>query len=545
MCGLFGAFRADNCSLPKISPFMWQGLYISGLRGMGGTGVGLVYPDFRVDLAKSHASAPFFLYSEEWDWVDKNVSTARAVLGHTRSATQGVISTKNAHPFIADVHSASGGKTAVMQIHNGTIGNWASLTPNSFSHQVDSAHANHAIANKGALETLREIEGGYVLIWYDEARQVMRMARNAARELFYAQDKDKKYLWFASELDFLVAVLRRNNIEHVDSFWELDLETLYTFDLTKNKLEPQKEKYEKKQVRTYPSTNENGRQHYGGRDWWTEQQRAKIFTKPLPVQGDYIWMEVSKPDAESVTKYPTTQTSINFIYGYVIGSRALESNSIIRLNGIRIEDWETRLTKIRHELPVRITRVMRDVRNPELFNGEAHVFYEATLDEDETAWSLRKLLKDTETKERLAAATAAGRNLPVLSNSTQTPITLEPRNLGSIGPYTVVQPGDAGNDRSGGGLPGSQLPVVGPLNLSDKVPGPRSRQITFLEWKEVASYGCALCQGGKISTADIGKVGWFPYPCSKEDRNPEDVEYQMICPPCVSDPSQMQKIAAL
>lgn len=538
MCGLIGAFRADNAHLEKLDHFMWQGLYMSALRGMGGTGVGLVHREYGMDFAKSHVSSPNFLCSEEWDWIDKNFLGARAVLGHTRSATQGSVKTKNAHPF-ALVDETKG--TGIMMIHNGHIKNWSSLTPHNYSHEVDSAHVAHSLFHRGAIPTLEMIEGAYTLIWYDLKEKTLNMARNDERELFYAVNKDKTCLWFMSELDMLSSVLKRNGIKHERQFWELPKFTLCTYDLTKTKLEPVLTGYtEKKPEPAYP----NGRsgQPNSGHGYTN-------FTKDWPVVGDSIFANIRDDDAIALHLYKPIGDGENEVpeaqaYGYVYGTRSMDYGSIVRVNGISYRDWHDRIRWIKSCLPVKLTEIRRMIKNKD--NSGTHTEYMATLNHDEVEVEMKRMSMsigakkrfDQAKKDREAAALAAGEGLPLPVPTTE-PLT--PQIVGPDG-KGLGEPADVGPDVGGGsgGLP-AILNEDGYVSYPQKVPGPRGTKIDFTEWELMALEGCHLCDG-VILNNDIGQVEWWPYPNNPEDRKPEDVEYKMICPMCLIDPKRIEAL---
>lgn len=539
MCGLIGAFRADNANLTKLDHFMWQGLYMSALRGMGGTGVGLVHREYGLDLAKSHVSSPNFLCSEEWDWIDRHLTTARAALGHTRSATQGGVKTKNAHPFLMRDEEKG---TGIMMIHNGHIKNWAQLSPHTYSHEVDSAHVCHSLFTRGAIPTLEMIEGAYTLVWYDLKEKTLNMARNQERELFYTTDKDKTCLWFMSELDMLSSVLKRNGIKHERNFHELPQFTLCTYDLTKKFLEPVLTEYkEKKPVPAYP----NGRSGptRNGNDGY------KNFTKDWPAIGDSLFCNIRDDDDTALVLFKPigdgeNQVSQAFAYGYVYGTRSMDYGSIVRVNGIQYDDWHDRIRWIKNCLPCKITNVVRGVANK---NGAGvHTEYTCVMDMDEveieiqrTASSIaarKQYLKSQKEREAVSDALAAGRALPIPSTPPASPRILGPDGKG-IGESPNVGPGVGGGS--------GQLPTVlnedGYVSYPQKVPGPRGTKIDYTDWELIALEGCYLCEG-VILTQDLGHVDWWPYPNNPEDRKPEDIEYKMVCPTCINNPKRIEEM---
>jgi len=519
---------------------------MSALRGMGGTGVGLVHKEFDTDLAKSHIPAPNFVCSDEWDWVGKNLFSSRAVLGHTRSATIGTVSTKNAHPF--RFTNAAG--DSVLMIHNGHIRNYLTLTPPGFTHPVDSAHAAHALLEKGALATLESIEGAYVLIWYDTRTKMLNMARNVERELYYALNKEQTILYFASEMDMLVSLLRRNNIPHVNEFWQLDTLTLYQWDLTKKVLKAMKTKYEEKKFLPAASyQNENGGL-YGN-----SQQRWKDYTKQFPGKGDCIWVSVPGDAKSAVNLYKPIGTGENetleqHAYGFAYGTRSMEKGSKVRIVGLHWKDWNEKTHLIAHSLPCRIINLTRDEIDPD--TGQKYAFYEVRLEEADAAKEIQDQKRRLAEKDKYlkrpnghsyvcaceSCKTLDRGSLPLVTHSSSTTSSVGKTEGGGssvgVGPNNGTPVGSGAERRGGDNLRVERA-------LTDLVPGPAGQKITYREWREVASKGCVGCKG-MITAEDIGRVEWWEFPLPPEDHNPLDAEYQMICECCVHDPIVMKKV---
>lgn len=538
MCGLWGAFRADDSNFVKITPFMEQGLYISSLRGLGGTGVGLVDSSFDTEIAKSYLPAPTFLGGEEWDYVSKNIYQSRVILGHTRSATVGNVNSKNAHPF-RFVHEKPGADPAVVvSIHNGHVRNYHSLTPNTFNHAVDSAHAAYSLLMNGALPTLEKIDGAYVLIWFDSRTKTLNMARNTERELFYAMDAAKTRLYFASEVEWLSSILRRNDIPHEDKFYELDIHTLYSYDLTKKTLVPKKTKYEEKKylpVATYGNYHGASAGHSNAVSDW--KKGKKDYVKICPANGDYIWVKVAS--TEDLQLYQTIGDAPNQVteknaYGYIWGTRSMDNGSVVKITGINFVEWRDKLHLIRSSMPCKITNVKR---NCSLDDGSGRVYtaYECILDDEEVKIELQRISKMAEEAEHR-------RSLQSSSESDQCGVGCgsESSTRGSedVGPYNGSYPGAGGGSSSTVHI----NPTVTVLT-PNKVPGPRGSKITLHDWQMIAAENCIICDG-VLDESDIGLVEWWEFPRNHEDRNPQDAEYQMICPACKDDPKAIAKLVA-
>lgn len=549
MCGLWGAVKANGAHFVKVGHFMQQGLFMSALRGMQGTGVGVVTADFDTEIAKSFLPSPSFLCSQEWEYIEKDLYQSRVILGHTRASTQGSVNSKNAHPFRFTDQAGN----QVMAIHNGHIRNHLSLTPNNFSHQVDSAHATHALLTKGALQTLELLEGAYVLIWFDSRTKTFNMARNTERELYYAMTADKTRLYFGSEIEMLSNILRRNDIPHDNKFYELENHTLYTYDLTKASLVPTLKKYEEKKALPVAYQSGSGGLYASGR----RQIGGSIernFSKAHPEKGDFIWVKIHEPDItlfRPIGDDPETECRPEEAYGYTYGTRSMTVGSIVRVVGVKYTDWKDKWKDIRFSIPCQIVNVSY---NNKTEDGRSYVYFEAKIDKDEAEkeWArVSKYMKQDHEKRakdigafvKDAANAEDRRSLPFCN-------VLAPFEAGSLG---ATAP--RGSDTLGPSQPdgcngaavghGGRDSVVGDgvVLTPDKVPGPKGTKILLREWREIAAQRCYICDGG-IGDCDIGQVEWWEHPCNVEDRKPEDIEYQMICPSCKDDPKMVQKLVA-
>ena len=108
MCGIIG-YTGPR----KALPLLLQGLHLLEYRGYDSAGIALTN-EGSIKVYKKEGKL------ENLESVLPAVSAAKAGIGHTRWATHGVVSDKNAHP-----HLGSKGRVAVA--HNGILDNWAEL----------------------------------------------------------------------------------------------------------------------------------------------------------------------------------------------------------------------------------------------------------------------------------------------------------------------------------------------------------------------------------------------------------------------------------
>lgn len=552
MCGLWGAVRADNARFKNIDDFMSQGLYCSALRGTHGTGVGLVESDFTHLMVKSHLPAASFIHQEEYDWIAKKmIQNPRVLLGHTRSATYGSVATKNAHPFKAEDEKKG---ESILMIHNGTIGNYLTLTPAGFSHQVDSAHVCHSLMEHGALETLQRINGAYVLIWYDLKRKTFNIARNQARELWISWNKDKTAGYFGSELDMLCSVLERTGQEYSRNLDEVGKEIWYEWDLSKKSLEePKMTPYEKKQWPVYPKSSGS---NWSGGQSYPASSGTRSFTQSIDYsrqardvrKNDSIRADVLVEDIDDFRSYPESHG-----YGWVWGTRNADNGSLVKITGISKAEWDKRWSHIHHYLPCIVSEVKLGLCDPsssKLFN-----FYQVYLDKAEAKRQLydhlrnnnqlsvlAELLDEDRTEEESRGSLPRLTHNPGISSKDGKQVAGTSPTVGPVGEET------RGSDAVGPLSGASRVGESSGLGVEEKpkpiyVPGPLNREISLQSWKDIAMWGCAICNGGKIALLDVGKVGFIQQSLNPED-HPADAEWQMICPECHADPLQMEKVAA-
>lgn len=186
-------------------------MIVDSLRGMGGTGLGIVKTNYEVETFRRALPGADFINSDVGGLSLRDIDIARIAVGHNRAATIGSIKDKNCHPF------HYGDKREIMLVHNGTLHSYHSLSPAGFNHEVDSAHAAAALAtSENVGVTLKKFRGPFVFVWWDGKDKTFNIARNEFRDIWYVQSKDNT-IYFGSEYKMVDWLLDRVGVELEDN----------------------------------------------------------------------------------------------------------------------------------------------------------------------------------------------------------------------------------------------------------------------------------------------------------------------------------------
>ena len=140
------------------------------------------------------------------------------ILGHTRSATRGTSTARNAHPF---QHNH------ITLTHNGTVGNAYDIVPIGVRPQdvnVDSDIVCYAMGTLKEKEDeeqiLEKLKGPFALVWHNARDASVNIARNEQKPIFLAYLKDENTMLYASEYTTLAHLLERRGMKIEDEIIE-------------------------------------------------------------------------------------------------------------------------------------------------------------------------------------------------------------------------------------------------------------------------------------------------------------------------------------
>ena len=220
MCGLVG-IAGDT--LGKCKDMFTELLVIDSLRGMHSTGAAVVrrWQD-KIDLVKR--PGPSHLLINDQEYKSALNPPAKVLLGHNRYATRGAHTKDNAHPFEFE---------HVVGAHNGTLDSWSSKKLHlNEKFDTDSEAIFAHINEYGIEDAVKYFAGAWALTWYDRRNNSVNFLRNSQRPLFYCYNKDHTAMMWASEIEMLDFVLKRNNVKEQDhAFYKVSQDVLTTWIL--------------------------------------------------------------------------------------------------------------------------------------------------------------------------------------------------------------------------------------------------------------------------------------------------------------------------
>lgn len=211
MCGIVGIIKVPGYIKETYhSPAFANLLYADAVRGWDSTGIFVVGHKNIPLIYKRALSAADFLQQKQVAKLITSTDGLKFMVGHNRWMTRGEVTDYNAHPF------SSGPITLV---HNGTVNNWRSLFAGRREEidegvEVDSHGIACAFNHIGVEETLRKIDGGFSLVWYNSEEDSLNFVRNGEKPMFFAPvEDDKQTIVFGSEAKLLDWICTREGMK--------------------------------------------------------------------------------------------------------------------------------------------------------------------------------------------------------------------------------------------------------------------------------------------------------------------------------------------
>jgi predicted glutamine amidotransferase len=256
MCGIIGLYGDDTNVFPlNKKSFMTEGLVVDSIRGYDATGVAYIPRAHNKEpriYKKAMAGYEYVCMKPAAKLID-DMNSSVGFIGHNRAGTRGEAGDGSAHPF---QHGH------ITLVHNGTVENASTLEKEWLKDHtgVDSEQVAWAFAQYGASHILPKLRGGYSLVWWDSKTRTLNFARNDRKPMYWAFAHKEQMLYYGSEVEMLMLLARRNNLELAEKMFATTPMVHYVFKNPKNvrKFDRTEYKEEVKPVIVYQGNNYRG-----------------------------------------------------------------------------------------------------------------------------------------------------------------------------------------------------------------------------------------------------------------------------------------------
>lgn len=193
MCGLFGVIGFISAKEMEVFERL---AHVSVFRGSHSTGIAVVKKDDSVSVYKKPVPTYDFMEMAETKRLLQNPYSIKCIIGHARFATVGAKNSANAHPFEFD---------NIVGAHNGTIDRHCitQYLDKTSKYGTDSEAIFSKLNDEEFEDVIPNLEGAWAITAWDKQNKVLNIIRNDKRELYCLYSKDKKTVFWASEMDML------------------------------------------------------------------------------------------------------------------------------------------------------------------------------------------------------------------------------------------------------------------------------------------------------------------------------------------------------
>jgi hypothetical protein len=372
LCGLVGIY-GDIGRNEKIA-MHWL-LHFDVVRGEHSTGVCAVHEDKGVytTAVYKELGRPEEMYDAYEEVFKDDIYQPLnpiALIGHNRYATQGGITKETAHPFEFE---------NLIGAHNGTIWPYSLRPLNGHGKwEIDSQIIYQHISDTGSVQDVWDkADGAMALTWWDKTDNVLKIARNKERPLYWTTSKDQRTVFWASQPWMLEAALNKAHIKHekVQSF---PTDTVFTISLN-NKREVCAEK-----EKLNPFVKVAGFTGYTGGNGGYQYQQTPF--------GKTSWFSLKEYVREGPDKHH------GYFMGWIEGDK---TNEII----LSIDSPVDAIQRSRYERIMEFWEERNKKKLQAMFS-----FYEDDLEVDSSYWKIEewcvtKLYKDPTEKKEVPANT--------------------------------------------------------------------------------------------------------------------------------------------
>lgn len=497
MCGIVGFITTEK-ALGAHARKRWftNAIRAGAARGEHGTGMILVPHDNEgnADWVKIGATPDYLIdgkhgkerFANDWDMY-------RAVVGHNRYATQGKVSTDNAHPFVVG---------PITLVHNGTLHSTHGLPLPQHKLKdvdVDSHVIAHNLADHSVEDVVKELDGAFTLVWHDARDQSVNIIRNERRPLHLIALSYHDTILFASEAEMLWWLTKRSDFSHGDTMYQPEAGMHMKFM-------PGSKVPELKKLELYkPSWGGYGNFTRGATSTTSDSRSSFQYD-----DDDAAWMRRARRHVQPGKETRVRQA--HFKDREVLNRRIPKTlRKLLKEEGLdpRDELLFAPMAAVplgRHDLCIAAGRL------PGLNGQMCHVYgmpREATKEAVQAKdwWLVAPVAVKQATGEKIVVARLVSRTVEVEKEESTTETTSQ-----STSPTT---PPDSSTD-----TPDFKAEFTLPGNAV--IDGPKGEPLSVDEWRLLVRCGCAYC-GENITDEDAYEMQWDPW----SDRP--------VCPVCVVD----------